>query len=95
MKPQKITIEYYRFYLVTFPEGEEGERVKKAGYFVSETEAKKIANLKKGCWGAKGIVKTEDFPHDESFPDYFTSADDWAVNNLTVVEYKKYRDGTI
>ena len=45
-EPEKVVKTYYILYEVTFPDGNEGEIERKAGYFVDNKEATKVASLK-------------------------------------------------
>jgi len=88
MSIETIKTTVYRLYLVTFPDGDDGNKTKREGYFSSELEAKKVADLKRGCWGAKGNVRSEDFKTEREIPSYWITAREWARNNMTVSEYE-------
>ena len=81
------TVTKYVLYAVNFATNE--IHTENRGYFSSEEEAKKIADLPEGWYGTKGSVHRVEFSH-ANLPKYFETAMDWANDNLTPNKIKKY-----
>lgn len=89
MNIQTIQVTYYVLFIVTFPDGIEGEETRIAGYFSDEDEAKKVADLKRGCYGSKGTVIRKELQDISYIHVIYETAQEWANNVLTVNESKK------
>jgi len=86
------TVTYFVLYEVVFGTGEDGSINKSAGFFNVETEADKVAKLKRGSYNTEGDVDIREFANDVELPPIYETAEQWYRQNLTVVEYEKLKE---
>ena len=81
------TVTKYVLFAANFATGERNSENR--GYFSSESEAKKIADLPEGWYGSKGSVYKSEFDANK-LPKYYNTAMEWANDNLTPNKIKQY-----